>query len=131
MTNLINNDILIIIKWRERVKSYSVKWGLSGGNWSTAAWPNLCHLLTKNNLAIELNIYRSYNEPMRILFILPFLLLVLSCLPVPAKVLIGSFDAIRPAHLSDVSAPNDSIYYSTDQSKVVYKDSEGKVNLLY
>jgi hypothetical protein len=39
--------------------------------------------------------------------------------------------AIGPAHLADSAAPNDSIYYSTTASKLVYKDSSGTVNALY
>ncbi len=38
---------------------------------------------------------------------------------------------IQPAFSTDGSAPNNSIYYSTDQSKLVYKDSGGSVNDLY
>jgi hypothetical protein len=40
----------------------------------------------------------------------------------------GSFG---PAHLSDSAASNDSVYYSTTQNKLVYKDSSGTVNPLY
>lgn len=39
--------------------------------------------------------------------------------------------AMRPAHLADSVAANDSMYYSTDASKLVYKDSSGIVNNLY
>lgn len=38
---------------------------------------------------------------------------------------------IQPTSTADSVAPNDSIYYSTDQSKLVYKDSGGTVNDLY
>lgn len=38
---------------------------------------------------------------------------------------------IQPASLADASASNDSIYYSTTQSKLVYKNSGGVVNDLY
>lgn len=38
---------------------------------------------------------------------------------------------IKPASMADGSAPNDSIYYSTTASKLVYKDSGGGVNNLY
>ena len=38
---------------------------------------------------------------------------------------------IKPASLADASASNNSIYYSTTQSKLVYKDSGGSVNDLY
>lgn len=38
---------------------------------------------------------------------------------------------IQPVQLADASAANDSIYYSTTQSKLVYKDSGGTVNNLY
>lgn len=38
---------------------------------------------------------------------------------------------IRPLSSADASAPNNSIYYSTDQSKLCYKDSLGTVNDLY
>jgi hypothetical protein len=36
-----------------------------------------------------------------------------------------------PASIADSSAPNNSVYYSTTQSKLVYKDSGGTVNTLY
>ena len=38
---------------------------------------------------------------------------------------------MKPVQLADASAPNDSVYYSTTQSKLVYKDSGGTVNNLY
>lgn len=37
----------------------------------------------------------------------------------------------RPVSFADGSAPNNSIYYSITQSKLVYKDSGGGVNMLY
>ncbi len=36
-----------------------------------------------------------------------------------------------PATLTDANAENNSIYYSSDASKLVYKDSGGTVNNLY
>lgn len=39
--------------------------------------------------------------------------------------------SLEPVSLSDAAAINNSIYYSTDQSKLVYKDSGGTVNVLY
>ena len=39
--------------------------------------------------------------------------------------------SIEPALLSDGDAVNNSIYYSTTQSKLVYKDALGVVNDLY
>jgi hypothetical protein len=39
--------------------------------------------------------------------------------------------AIQPATLADASAANNSIYYSSTQSKLVYKNSAGTVNVLY
>lgn len=36
-----------------------------------------------------------------------------------------------PVSSTDADAPNNSIYYSTTQSKLVYKDSLGVVNDLY
>jgi len=39
--------------------------------------------------------------------------------------------AFKPPSLADASAQNNSIYYSTDASKLVYKDSSGTVNNLY
>jgi hypothetical protein len=38
---------------------------------------------------------------------------------------------IKPAWMADSVAQNDSIYYSTDQSKLVYKNSAGEVKSLY
>jgi hypothetical protein len=41
-------------------------------------------------------------------------------------------DAIfKPVSMADSAAPNNSIYYSTDSSKLVYKDALGVVNNLY
>lgn len=39
--------------------------------------------------------------------------------------------AFVPASLADTDAANGTIYYSTDASKLVYKDSGGTVNNLY
>lgn len=39
--------------------------------------------------------------------------------------------AWMPASLADASAANNSVYYSTDAGKLVYKDSGGTVNNLY
>lgn len=44
---------------------------------------------------------------------------------------IRSNGAIKPAALANSAAANDSIYYSTDAEKLVYKDSSGTVNNLY
>ena len=38
---------------------------------------------------------------------------------------------IRPQSSTDAAAPNNSVYYSTTQSKLVYKDSGGTSNALY
>jgi len=38
---------------------------------------------------------------------------------------------VQPASMADGSAPNNSIYYSTTASKLVYKDAGGVVNALY
>lgn len=38
---------------------------------------------------------------------------------------------IKPVQMTDSSAPNDSIYYSTTAAKLVYKDSAGVVRSLY
>ena len=37
----------------------------------------------------------------------------------------------QPASLADSSATNNSLYYSSTQSKLAYKDPSGTVNLLY
>lgn len=39
--------------------------------------------------------------------------------------------AMKPASMADSAAANDTVYYSTDASKLVYKDSGGSVNNLY
>jgi hypothetical protein len=39
--------------------------------------------------------------------------------------------ALKPPSLANAAAPNNSIYYSTDASKLVYKDPSGVVNNLY
>ena len=38
---------------------------------------------------------------------------------------------IKPAHIANAVAPNDSIYYSTDNNTLVYKDVGGAINILY
>jgi hypothetical protein len=48
--------------------------------------------------------------------------------------LLSSFGAkggFKPPSLTDANASNNSIYYSSDQSKLCYKDSGGNVNALY
>lgn len=48
------------------------------------------------------------------------------------KMSIRSDGTIRPSHLADSgSVANDSIYYSTTSSKLVYKDGSGVVHALY
>jgi hypothetical protein len=44
---------------------------------------------------------------------------------------IDALGAIKPASIANASAPNNSIFYSTTNSKLVYKDSGGTVNNLY
>lgn len=44
---------------------------------------------------------------------------------------INNDNFIIPKSSADASAPNNSIYYSTDQSKLVYKDPGGNINNLY
>ncbi len=39
--------------------------------------------------------------------------------------------AFQPVHLANAAAANDTIYFSTDANKLVYKDSGGVVNNLY
>lgn len=39
--------------------------------------------------------------------------------------------AMKPASMADSAAANDTVYYSTDASKLVYKDAGGTVNNLY
>ena len=39
--------------------------------------------------------------------------------------------SIQPIRLEDANAQKDSIYYSITQSKLVYKDDLGVVNVLY
>ncbi len=38
---------------------------------------------------------------------------------------------LKPKHSADAGAPNDSLYYSTDAAKLVYKDGGGTVHALY
>ena len=42
-----------------------------------------------------------------------------------------STNALRPPHMADAVAPNDSVYYSTTASRLVYKDSLGAVHNLW
>lgn len=44
---------------------------------------------------------------------------------------VRSNGSIKPASMTDASAANDSIYYSTTQNKLCYKDSSGVSNPLY
>ena len=39
-------------------------------------------------------------------------------------------NSLKPAHLSDADAPNDSMYFSTTANGMVYKDSAGAVHNL-
>lgn len=48
-----------------------------------------------------------------------------------AKAKINADGSINPGHLADVDAANDTIYYSTTASKLVYKDPGGTVRALY
>lgn len=48
-----------------------------------------------------------------------------------ATTIIRADDTIAPVSLADASAANNSLYYSTDQSKLVYKDLSGTVHSLY
>ena len=44
---------------------------------------------------------------------------------------IDNSGALKPPTIADADAPNNSIYYSSTASKLVYKDSGGSVNNLY
>jgi hypothetical protein len=44
---------------------------------------------------------------------------------------ITSNGSIKPAHMNNDAAQNDTIYYSKDNGKLCYKDSSGTVNELY
>jgi hypothetical protein len=44
---------------------------------------------------------------------------------------IDATGCINPASMADSAAANNSIYYSTTASKLVYKDAGGTVNNLY
>jgi hypothetical protein len=44
---------------------------------------------------------------------------------------VKSDGSIQPASMADSAATNNSIYYSTTASKLVYKDAAGTVNNLY
>jgi hypothetical protein len=45
--------------------------------------------------------------------------------------ILDSKNAVVPVSLADASANNNSIYYSTTQTKLVYKDGGGVVRVLY
>jgi hypothetical protein len=45
--------------------------------------------------------------------------------------LIRGNGTVRPVQMSNTAAPNDSIYYSTTDAKLVYKDAGGTVRSLY
>jgi len=47
------------------------------------------------------------------------------------KLTMDTSGALIVASIADASAPNSSLYYSTDQARLVYKDSGGTVNNLY
>lgn len=54
----------------------------------------------------------------------------------PYKLVIGTLEItaagyIKPITSTDADAPNNSIYYSSTQNNLVYKDSGGVVNNLY
>ena len=51
-----------------------------------------------------------------------------------SSTVLTAFDATgawEPPSMADSAAPNNSVYYSTTASKLVYKDSGGTVNNLY
>ena len=50
---------------------------------------------------------------------------------VNGTIMIDKNKYFRPISSADASAPNNSIYYSTTQSKLAYKDSGGTVHVLY
>jgi len=49
----------------------------------------------------------------------------------PNNIVINSLTPWQPPQLSDAKAPNNSVYYSTDATKLVYKDAAGVVHNLY
>jgi hypothetical protein len=48
-----------------------------------------------------------------------------------SEMLIRGDGSIKPVQIADAAAENDSIYYSTTASKLVYKDPGGVVRNLY
>lgn len=50
---------------------------------------------------------------------------------IPTNTVINTVTPWQPPILADVQAPNNSVYYSTDASSLVYKDAGGVVNPLY
>ena len=52
-------------------------------------------------------------------------------LPNYIKGIINEDGSVKPAHLSDTEAKNDSIYYSTTTNLLSFKDPSGAVHNLY
>lgn len=50
---------------------------------------------------------------------------------IPAGAVINNVTAWQPPVMANSKAPNNSVYYSTDASKLVYKDIGGSVHALY
>lgn len=80
--------------------------------------------------ADKLSIYTNgYNEAVR--FDTSQNMSFLGNLQYDGNTIIDMNGYVLPKSSADSSAPNNSIYYSTDASKLVYKDSGGVVNNLY
>lgn len=51
--------------------------------------------------------------------------------PLPANTVVNGQTPWQPPLLSDAKAPNNSVYFSTTASKLVYKSSNGTIFNLY
>ncbi len=49
----------------------------------------------------------------------------------PTNTIINNITPWQPPSISDANAPNGTMYYSVDSSKLVFKDYSGVVNNLY
>ncbi len=50
---------------------------------------------------------------------------------IPSGVVINNTNAWQPPAISDVNAPNNSVYFSKDANKLVYKAADSSINPLY
>jgi len=79
------------------------------------AFPNFPNLISQLNAAGLGAAYRWFSQDF----------------PNYMRGLFNTDNSLKPAHLADTEAGNDSVYYSTTANTLAYKDSSGTVHSLY